>query len=406
MKFKSLSLLFLIMLLVGTFLTPMTSANTDEKPMLVALGDSITYGYNLDPANPKPSENAFPSLIGNGENDVVNLGVPGWKSSDLLAALTTDPTFSAALLKADFITLNIGSNDFLQHPDVKKILKGEAPPTATPELIQSLQATSVQLGTNLQAIFAAIRSQTDAPIVFYNLYNPFGPSTHPTFAALHLLGEQIITGVNKDVILPIGVATGSLLVDSYSAFNGNQATYILPGDVHPTFTGHQALAALADAALLTLVPKEITINFALSTTEETSDPVVVTISTGEEVVEAKWLAGEKLVADFADAGTLIEGNIFEVTENGTYTIYVKNAAGVESVKTFTVSNIVVAPVEEPTEEPVEEEEEAEPVTTPKNGHQLPNTATPVYNLLVVGIVMLLVGTTALFIVRRKTVGQN
>ncbi|RBW69841.1 hypothetical protein [Bacillus taeanensis] len=45
-----------------------------------------------------------------------------------------------------------------------------------------------------------------------------------------------------------------LLADAYLAFNGNQADYILPKEIHPTEQGHQALALLADNALKTIKP--------------------------------------------------------------------------------------------------------------------------------------------------------
>ena len=105
---------------------------------------------------------------------------------------------------------------------------------------------------NLQAIIKAIKTQTDAPIILYNLYNPFGVSSNPDLASLHIFGEQLITVVNSQIINPIAIQTGSLLADAYTAFIVHQEAFIIPGDVHPTLAGHKALAQLADKALLTL----------------------------------------------------------------------------------------------------------------------------------------------------------
>ncbi|WJH32739.1 Ig-like domain repeat protein [Paenibacillus sp. CC-CFT747] len=65
-------------------------------------------------------------------------------------------------------------------------------------------------------------------------------------------------------------------------------------------------------------------------------------STDIGIKEAKWSAGVKTIADFAAEGTAIPLNDyhFDVTENGTYTIYAKDLANNEAVVTVTVSNIV------------------------------------------------------------------
>ena len=61
---------------------------------------------------------------------------------------------------------------------------------------------------------------------------------------------------------------------------------------------------------------------------------------GNAVQATKWLAGEAAIEDFASGGTDITGDMsFEVTENGWYTVYVRDVAGNESVKTLQVSNI-------------------------------------------------------------------
>ncbi|OLO28189.1 hypothetical protein BTR23_18080 [Alkalihalophilus pseudofirmus] len=60
------------MLLVSTLFSSFAFANEQSKPSLVALGDSITYGYGLgDPSS--PSSDAFPYLIGDGLFEVTNI---------------------------------------------------------------------------------------------------------------------------------------------------------------------------------------------------------------------------------------------------------------------------------------------------------------------------------------------
>ena len=248
MKLKRFSVLLIAILALSTLFSSIASAEKNERHNLVALGDSITFGLHLEPNQTKPSPNAFPSLIANGQFNVTNLGVPGWTSADLLNALKTNPTFKNSLKSADVVTLDIGSNDLLQAAG----LSTPQTPAVTPELIQKLALADQQFAMNLQAIIKAIKTQTDAPIILYNLYNPFGVSSNPDLASLHIFGEQLITVVNSQIINPIAIQTGSLLADAYTAFNGHQEAFIIPGDVHPTPAGHKALAQLADKALLTL----------------------------------------------------------------------------------------------------------------------------------------------------------
>ena len=66
MKFKKLSVLLTLMLAFSTFFTSFAFAEKYMyKPNLVALGDSITFGWNLDDTNRKYKSiiKAFPNLI-------------------------------------------------------------------------------------------------------------------------------------------------------------------------------------------------------------------------------------------------------------------------------------------------------------------------------------------------------
>lgn len=98
--------------------TPTAFAHQDHghghsKDSLVALGDSIPFGYNLTKNNSSPAKIAFPSLIGD-EADlrVRNLGVPGWQTTDLLTAFETNQKFRQAVRRADYVTVNIGATIF------------------------------------------------------------------------------------------------------------------------------------------------------------------------------------------------------------------------------------------------------------------------------------------------------
>lgn len=90
---------------------------------------------------------------------------------------------------------------------------------------------------------------------------------------------------------------------------------------------------------------------SMSLTPNTSSPtnqdvtVTATIPDGDVVLK-KWISGSQAASYFASAGTTFSGNSFKVSANGTYTVYLKDSAGNETVQTIVVSNIdKVAPVD-------------------------------------------------------------
>ncbi|WP_413378184.1 S8 family serine peptidase [Alkalihalobacillus sp. 1P02AB] len=179
---------------------------------------------------------------------------------------------------------------------------------------------------------------------------------------------------------------------------------------------------------LTLIP---------STTEPTEGPITITVETDAEVEALKWLAGQLTVSDFAEAGQDIdlETRTFQVTENGTYTVYLKDTLGFEVVQLITISNIKKVEEEVIEEEPVKEDpikedpvketpKQKEPVKEepkkeePKNkgsnlkehdkdkgvsgsDKTLPDTATNIYNVMALGVMLLLTGALAMFVRKRR-----
>lgn len=429
MKINRFSLLFAILLVFNVFAFTSVFAEDDvqEPPTIVALGDSIPYGYNLSADNSVPSSLAFPNLIAGGYPNVLNLSKPGLTSEVLLAGMNEQVLMT--LESADLITLNIGSNDLLQAVEFSKILASGVPIDEAKklELIQKATVAAQKLGNNLGVILQTIRQQTDAPIFLYNIYNPFAASQDPFAGSIHIFGETISKTVNQTIINPMDAISETYIIDSYSAFSGNQLNLVIPGDIHPNQEGHAVLARLADQQLAILFPEvpPLEVKLSLSEEEETDGPIEVFIETNrnESVTALKWLKG----SDLTEENFISEGNeisletfSFEVTENGTYAVYVESYEEFVLLE-LTIENIKAPPVEEeepPVEEeepPVEEEkppieeekppvkeepkEEKPPVKEetkkPSNGNKLPNTATNSYNYLVMGSGMLVVGFSVL-----------
>ncbi|MCB7071139.1 LPXTG cell wall anchor domain-containing protein [Caldibacillus sp. 210928-DFI.2.22] len=99
-----------------------------------------------------------------------------------------------------------------------------------------------------------------------------------------------------------------------------------------------------------IVVPAVSIALTPSTTEETEGPVSIKVDADSTsaLVELKWLEGKQNVDAFHNAGNPIdlEAKQFDVTENGTYTVYAKNSGGAEAVQTITIDNIKVVEKEE------------------------------------------------------------
>ncbi len=78
----------------------------------------------------------------------------------------------------------------------------------------------------------------------------------------------------------------------------------------------------------------------------TQDKVELTIAadgTGSGIAEVKWAAGGQTESYFASGGTALVGDFFEVEDNGTYTVYARDALGNEAVEEIDVGNIGTTP---------------------------------------------------------------
>ncbi len=206
----------------------------NSKKLLTALGDSITFGYNLEQHNHRVSKDAFPFVIGDyADLRVRDLGVAGWQTQDLLNALETNEKFQQAVAHADYITLDIGNNDLLQAFSDSNVTSDE---------VQSML-------DKLSEIILEIRELSDAPVVVYNIYNPFQVGD-----PRHDIGNVLLSQmVNPQIESLVNVLNQELqnivLADAFTAFGENQADYVLPNDIHPTIAGQKVLAEIGLDAL-------------------------------------------------------------------------------------------------------------------------------------------------------------
>ena len=235
----------IILLLIASLVlaTPAFAKNDNAKKSLVALGDSIPFGYNLGEDNLEPSKYAFPYLMGDAADlRVRNLAVPGWRTDHLLPAIQHDQKFRQAIRHADYITLNIGSNDLLLALHAANARSGGNPLLFQLYLNEELQSSPML--ENLSGILLEISSLTDASVVLYNIYNPF-----QTNDPLHGIGTQFLPALNGSMVqIPI-LFQNVKIADAYTAYGSNQAEYVRINDIHPTIAGQQKLAEIGLEAL-------------------------------------------------------------------------------------------------------------------------------------------------------------
>jgi lysophospholipase L1-like esterase len=232
---KFFVLLSAILLMVSLFNHEVSAKSDNAKKSLVALGDSITFGYGLPQEDVgDPSRLSFPYLIGN-EADlrVRNLAVSGMKSEELLSAVKTENKYRNAIRKADYLTLYIGGGDLLS------VLKDAY---IDPSALGELNKVVPSMYSNITKTIGEIRSlNKTAPIVVYNIYNPV-----PESNGLYPIAHNNLIGINNglsSIVTAQDFFYGNIKsADAFTTFD--DPGYILPGDVHPTVEGQEVLAEI------------------------------------------------------------------------------------------------------------------------------------------------------------------
>lgn len=245
---RMLKLLPLLLVVSLFFTTSGLAKSENAKKSLVALGDSIPFGYGLTDNIDEYSRDAFPFLIGKeAKLRVRNLAVPGWNTTDLVNALENDQKFIQAVNKADYITLNIGSNDLLKPIKDAFVASGGNLDEATIiNLIEGQIKPSIPiLEQNILLIIENIYElNPNAKIVLYNLYNPFlalGP-LHP----INKYGELLIYSINQSLE---DLKSPHLIIANAYEIGLDPFNNLIPGDIHPSLAGHERLAQMGLEAL-------------------------------------------------------------------------------------------------------------------------------------------------------------
>ena len=269
------------MLTIAAMTMPMQTVSAedivDAPYNVVVLGDSISTGYGLE-----NSSKSYVSVLEHHMNQkVTNLAKDGTTSSELLQLLQGDSTMQSAVAGADVIVVTIGANDILQpvlNNDVVKVddydnvydlanaIKDNQ--IAFQKYLRANMPTAVaNANANIDSIILQLKSTNDhAKLVFQTVYDPLSVDQDDTGLssnALSMLSTfsngqmyQYLNGsANGGTYIPVGLnqnlqthaQNGEIyLADVYNMFLHHAWTNvnIANADVHPTATGHAAIANL------------------------------------------------------------------------------------------------------------------------------------------------------------------
>ncbi len=245
-----------------------TGGRIGNSGLYIALGDSLSFGVGASDAKTtsfvgRVHESLGPAI------ELLNLGVPGATSDDLLSNGTLDRALSEITQRdgdtdpandVQLVTLEIGGNDLLALYG-SFVLTGICPDVETgfqkPECVQPLQTTLGHYRPNLTTILDRLAAADPAvPIVLLTLYNPFGHV--PKFGEI---GDLSIEGL-PDTPFPEGindimraVAAGRsdvTVVDVYGPFHGHTPDFIFADGIHPNDAGYAAMADAVTSAIAKL----------------------------------------------------------------------------------------------------------------------------------------------------------
>jgi lysophospholipase L1-like esterase len=231
--------------LASAALAPIGAVHSQSTPAYLALGDSLAFGVGAD----NPATQGYVGLTAEALRktdryaaglDVVNLGVPGATSADLLAP---GGQLEEALARIDdagdvpIISIDIGANDLLA------LAEGDSPCLQAPSsktCLDALGLTLASLQTNLSTVLHRLRTAAPgAQIYVLNVYNPYSGTNDPR-EVIASVGVQQLNGVISAA--SNDPALGVAFVDVHDVFEGRARQWIASDGIHPNNDGYRVMA--------------------------------------------------------------------------------------------------------------------------------------------------------------------
>ena len=211
-----------------------------------ALGDSLAAGTGDAQGGYVPRYRGHIQTDTGNTVTLIDRGVPGWTSADLLNALRTDASMRAQVAGSQVVTFNIGGNDLLQ-----ALQRYQAGTCGGTDNQRCLGEAIALFKTNWNAIIAqvlALRSTRDTIIRTMDIYNP-------VVDLLKLFGvfnqvKPYLDDLNRYIHVT-ATANRIHVARVYREFNGPNGDqdaaakgYISGDGIHPSPAGHDAVARL------------------------------------------------------------------------------------------------------------------------------------------------------------------
>lgn len=242
-----------VVLLVTQLAAP--RAQAAENRLYVALGDSLAFGAfaPIGRGYVPTYRNMIEANVGVNVR-LVNLGIPGWKSGDLRAALRGNLLFRVFVANASVVTWNIGGNDFLSARNSYKDIT-----CGGPDNQDCLRATVATFKINWNAIVAEIlslRRTSNTIIRTMDIYNPFvnedrAKDTWPNDQGNDFqVAKPYLEAVNSHIAMT-AIARNIPFARVHHTFNGpsgegdpSDLGYIFFDGIHANGRGHRRMAEL------------------------------------------------------------------------------------------------------------------------------------------------------------------
>jgi len=254
-----LSAVFLSLALLAP-ISPAPLALAQERPVYLALGDSLAVGVGASsPSTTGYVARAYGSLrtserYRDGGLDLMNVSVAGATSADLVAAggqldsaiaeITRRRDNGPAGDDVEIISVDIGGNDLLSlvAPNSPCLESASVEPcrAAFGEVLSAIQAN---LGDTLLRLREAA---PDAIIVAVDLYNPYsgtGDLREPIAEIGVGQANGVIGAVTADPDLRVKTAS------VFQLFSGRGLQWVAPDGIHPNDNGHAVIAEALLAAI-------------------------------------------------------------------------------------------------------------------------------------------------------------
>jgi lysophospholipase L1-like esterase len=253
---------------IAALLLLVTACSSSEaKPLsglYIALGDSLSAGNGASDR----STTAFVPLVHQalGANvDLLNLGVPGHTSQDLIVGQLDRAVSEIQKRKADsvpsndvvVVTLEIGGNNLLDLffdlvlpgtcPNVEAGLKND-------RCVSALRSKLNEYEPDLKLILQRLHeADPNLPIFLMTLYNPFSGKGQALDRLIELAlegepGSPFPEGLH-DIIRAQAKESGAHLADVYPHFEGKGNEYMASDLIHPNDKGYRVMADAVIASM-------------------------------------------------------------------------------------------------------------------------------------------------------------